>query len=342
MMGTGEAEGERRAVDAAEPRSRNPLLEDVSMKGARGVLINITGARHDPVRGRRGRQPDPTKRSDPTPTSSSARPSTRNCRARCASRSSRPDRCRAEPQGDSRPLFTARHRHAGAEHRLYPADADTERRPPRRGRPSRNPRPSPAPMHERVETPEPLAPVAEAAESAALRSGAFIAPRPVDAGPPRQPGAAQPAAPMAPREPQAAGPPARPRAEPHRARSPASVVPAPPRRHRPTPPREQPRTAAPGRPTQPRLAPLDPRNAPARPRKTTSSTSRPSCAARRTRSTIPSPPVGGRGRGPSPALRREVRWERSEPLVESPASSRPSPTPGAEREQTESGLVIRI
>src|SRR5436190_5775065 len=44
MMGTGEAEGERRAIDAAEAAINNPLLEDVSMKGARGVLINITGA----------------------------------------------------------------------------------------------------------------------------------------------------------------------------------------------------------------------------------------------------------------------------------------------------------
>jgi cell division protein FtsZ len=43
MMGTGEAEGERRAIDAAEAAISNPLLEDVSMKGARGVLINITG-----------------------------------------------------------------------------------------------------------------------------------------------------------------------------------------------------------------------------------------------------------------------------------------------------------
>jgi cell division protein FtsZ len=43
MMGTGEAEGERRAIDAAEAAISNPLLEDVSMRGARGVLINITG-----------------------------------------------------------------------------------------------------------------------------------------------------------------------------------------------------------------------------------------------------------------------------------------------------------
>ncbi len=43
MMGTGEADGDRRAIDAAEAAISNPLLEDVSMKGARGVLINVTG-----------------------------------------------------------------------------------------------------------------------------------------------------------------------------------------------------------------------------------------------------------------------------------------------------------
>ena len=43
MMGTGEAEGDRRAIQAAEAAISNPLLEDTSMKGARGVLINITG-----------------------------------------------------------------------------------------------------------------------------------------------------------------------------------------------------------------------------------------------------------------------------------------------------------
>jgi cell division protein FtsZ len=43
MMGTGEAEGDTRAIDAANKAISNPLLDDVSMKGARGVLINITG-----------------------------------------------------------------------------------------------------------------------------------------------------------------------------------------------------------------------------------------------------------------------------------------------------------
>jgi cell division protein FtsZ len=43
MMGTGEATGERRSVEAAEAAISNPLLDDVSMKGAKGVLINVTG-----------------------------------------------------------------------------------------------------------------------------------------------------------------------------------------------------------------------------------------------------------------------------------------------------------
>ena len=45
MMGTGEATGDRRAVEAAESAVNNPLLDDVSLKGAKGVLINITGGR---------------------------------------------------------------------------------------------------------------------------------------------------------------------------------------------------------------------------------------------------------------------------------------------------------
>ncbi len=43
QMGTGEADGEKRSIRAAEAAISNPLLDDVSMKGARGVLINITG-----------------------------------------------------------------------------------------------------------------------------------------------------------------------------------------------------------------------------------------------------------------------------------------------------------
>ena len=43
MMGTGEASGEKRAIEAAESAINNPLLDDVSMKGANGVIINVTG-----------------------------------------------------------------------------------------------------------------------------------------------------------------------------------------------------------------------------------------------------------------------------------------------------------
>jgi cell division protein FtsZ len=43
MMGTGEAEGENRAKEAAQKAIANPLLDEISLNGARGVLINITG-----------------------------------------------------------------------------------------------------------------------------------------------------------------------------------------------------------------------------------------------------------------------------------------------------------
>ncbi len=45
MMGTGEASGEKRALTAAEGAISNPLIDDSSMKGARGLLISITGGR---------------------------------------------------------------------------------------------------------------------------------------------------------------------------------------------------------------------------------------------------------------------------------------------------------
>ncbi|MCR9256309.1 MAG: cell division protein FtsZ [Alphaproteobacteria bacterium] len=43
MMGTGEATGDKRALEAAEAAIANPLLDDMSMKGAKGLLINVTG-----------------------------------------------------------------------------------------------------------------------------------------------------------------------------------------------------------------------------------------------------------------------------------------------------------
>ncbi len=46
MMGTGEDDGEERAIQAAEKAIANPLLDEISLRGAKGVLINITGG-HD-------------------------------------------------------------------------------------------------------------------------------------------------------------------------------------------------------------------------------------------------------------------------------------------------------
>jgi cell division protein FtsZ len=45
MMGTGEASGEKRALTAAEAAISNPLIDDSSMKGARGLLVSITGGK---------------------------------------------------------------------------------------------------------------------------------------------------------------------------------------------------------------------------------------------------------------------------------------------------------
>src|ERR1700688_387095 len=45
MMGTGEASGDKRAIHAAEAAIANPLLGDISMRGARGLLISITGGK---------------------------------------------------------------------------------------------------------------------------------------------------------------------------------------------------------------------------------------------------------------------------------------------------------
>ena len=45
MMGTGEAEGEKRSAEAADAALKNPLIDEYSLKGAKGLLINITGGK---------------------------------------------------------------------------------------------------------------------------------------------------------------------------------------------------------------------------------------------------------------------------------------------------------
>jgi cell division protein FtsZ len=267
MMGTGEAEGERRAVDAAEAAISNPLLEDVSMKGARGVLINITGGLDmtlfevDEAANRIREEVDP----DANIIFGSTFDEKLQGKMRISVVATGID-AELSPKGDSRPLFTARTdtpaANTGYTQPMLTQNAAQPRNEGARSEALRAEAPPTGPAQERVEAPEPPAPTAEAAESAAVRSGAFIAPRPVDSGPPRQPGAAaQPPIPQAPREPQ----PARPRGRVPsliervtgvgRARATPPAPPAPPRE-------PQPRAAIPARPAQPRLAPLEPEERP--------------------------------------------------------------------------------
>jgi cell division protein FtsZ len=262
MMGTGEAEGERRAVDAAEAAISNPLLEDVSMKGARGVLINITGGLDmtlfevdeaanrvreevdsnaniifgstfdEKLQGRMrisvvatGIDGDSPQHGERAPTLGTRLPA-------------------AEPAPALRPAYTQPMLTQNA----VPPTPRSDLRPT-----------APAPT---VEAPSPGA---EAAESAALRSGAFIAPRPVDPGVPRQVPIAHPAVPPAAdaaTRPRGRGPSliervtgvGRVRMTPPAAAPAPAAPPSPPAR----PATSLPPAAAAPRAAQPRLAPLEP------------------------------------------------------------------------------------
>jgi cell division protein FtsZ len=72
LMGTGIAKGENRAVEAAQRAISSPLLEETSIEGAKGVLINISGGHdltlHEVAEAAR----DHPEAVDPTPTSSPA------------------------------------------------------------------------------------------------------------------------------------------------------------------------------------------------------------------------------------------------------------------------------
>ncbi|HEX3885788.1 MAG TPA: cell division protein FtsZ [Stellaceae bacterium] len=259
MMGTGEAEGERRAVDAAEAAISNPLLEDVSMKGARGVLINITGGLDmtlfevDEAANRIREEVDP----DANIIFGSTFDEKLQGKMRISVVATGID-AELSPKGDSRPLFTAR-ADTPASTPGYTQPMLTQNAAPRGEAPRSE---APAPVEERTAMPEPPAPAAEAAESAAVRSGAFIAPRPVDAGPPRQ-------APLSP----PAGPPTAPPREPQQPQRPRGRVPSLIERVTgvgrarvapPAPPQREPlpRAPLPTRPSQPRLAPLEPEERP--------------------------------------------------------------------------------
>jgi cell division protein FtsZ len=255
MMGTGEAEGERRAVDAAEAAISNPLLEDVSMKGARGVLINITGGLDmtlfevDEAANRVREEVDPNANI----IFGSTFDEKLQGRMRISVVATGIDG--DNPQGERQPNLAARLPDPGAAIRGgYSQPMLTQNAGP--------------PMPRSEARSEPAAefppPAAEAAETAALRGGAFIAPKPVDPGVTRQVPLAHPAIPPA--------------AEPARARSrgpsliervtgvgrarltqppaPAPSMPMAAAAPAPRPAAPPPPTAAP-RPAQPRLAPLE-------------------------------------------------------------------------------------
>ncbi len=247
MMGTGEADGERRAIDAAEAAINNPLLEDVSMKGARGVLINITGGTDmtlfevDEAANRIREEVDPEAniifgstfdeklagrmRISVVATGIEAEAHQEQVRAAVGARASEPG-LRDTGTGYMPPVLT--------QNAAAPAD--------RRGESQT----------------EPVLPAASAAESAAVRGGAFIAPRPVDPGPARPTPVAPAAAPSV----GGAGREATPRAGrmpsliervTGMARSRPPAAPAAPRAASPS---ANP-AATPPRPPQQRLAPLD-------------------------------------------------------------------------------------
>ena len=224
MMGTGEAEGERRAIDAAEAAIPNPLLEDVSMKGARGVLINITGG------------PDMT----------------------LFEVDEAANRIREEVDPEANIIFgsTFDDKLSGRM-RISVVATGIEAEALAQPRPviqlvsdrSRSEQPASAPAPAAAFAAEPPPAPAAAIETAAVKSGAFIAPRPIEVAQPRPSASAPPPAP----EPAAA-----PAQKPAKSRGPSlfervtgvarrSQAPAEPAARAPAPP-----------PAQPRLGPLDP------------------------------------------------------------------------------------
>jgi len=251
MMGTGEAEGDKRATDAAEAAISNPLLEDVSMKGARGVLINITGGLDmtlfevDEAANRIREEVDPEANIIfgstfdeslegkmrisvvATGIDAEAVSQPRPAISLVSSRDSVPPLREATTGGYTQPVLTQNAAHSTK---------------PRPGADS-----------------DPLPQEAEAAETAAMRNGAFIAPKPADAGVARAVPLTQPAVPPA----------AKAAAPKPKGRVPSLIervtgvgrARAIPSETTPRPPAQSPKPAAPTS-TQPRLAPLEPDDRP--------------------------------------------------------------------------------
>jgi cell division protein FtsZ len=257
MMGTGEAEGDRRAIDAAEAAISNPLLEDVSMKGARGILINITGGSDmtlfevDEAANRIREEVDP----EANIIFGSTFDEHLSGKMRISVVATGID---AEAVGRARPaisLVSSREgaassaREAVSAAYTQPILTHNAVAPTDVGRTVLRAEPDN----------EPLPQAAEAAESAALRGGAFIAPKPADAGPGRPIPLAQPAVPSAPAEPDPAPKP--------KGRVPSLIerVTGVGRARTLPPPAERPvhpPVGSAGKPLQPRLASLEPEDRP--------------------------------------------------------------------------------
>jgi cell division protein FtsZ len=193
MMGTGEAEGEKRATDAAEAAISNPLLEDVSMKGARGVLINITGGLDmtlfevDEAANRIREEVDP----EANIIFGSTFDERLDGKMRISVVATGID---AEVVSQPRPaisLVSSRDtapalREATAGTYTQPMLTQNSAQPAKPVRPELDNEPTPQ--------------AAEAAENAAMRNGAFISPKPADAGGARPVPLTQPAIPAAARD----------------------------------------------------------------------------------------------------------------------------------------------
>jgi cell division protein FtsZ len=176
MMGTGEAEGERRAVDAAEAAISNPLLEDVSMKGARGVLINITGGADmtlfevDEAANRIREEVD----SEANIIFGSTFDESLNGKMRISVVATGIDAAVAK---ETRPALSLISNNRPVPLRETP-NGGNYMQPML----TQNAAEAAAPLEPEA---EPLPPAAEAAEAAAVKSGAFIAPKAADPGPGR-------------------------------------------------------------------------------------------------------------------------------------------------------------
>jgi cell division protein FtsZ len=198
MMGTGEAEGDRRSIDAAEAAISNPLLEDVSMKGAKGVLINITGGPDmtlfevDEAANRIREEVDP----EANIIFGSTFDETLSGKMRISVVATGID---AEALAQARPAISlVSSRETAAAQALRQMGPGGYTQPML----TQNAAVSPVDagriaLRAELEN-EPVPQAAEAAESVAMRGGAFIAPKPVDAGAARTIPLTHPAVPVAP------------------------------------------------------------------------------------------------------------------------------------------------